>query len=432
MVLKLDSSDANFTKDFNDFLHIKRADETNIDDDVKKIITEVRDKGDVALKNYTKKFDDWDAENLKVDPKYLQECYEKCDRQNLQAMHMAVHRVKEFHQKTYPEGFAYQDEEGLRLGMRYTPIDSVGIYIPGGKAAYPSSAYMTIMPAKVAGVKKITAVVPHIKGKCNPMVLATLHHLEVTDVWAIGGAQAIAALAHGTETIDAVDMIAGPGNIYVATAKKQLYGTVGIDMIAGPSEILVISDSTTSPTWTALDLLAQAEHDPMAQSILISTEQDHIDKVLAEIERLMPTLQRRDIIEKSWQNYGAVIKVNCWDEAVMLTNKIAPEHLQISLEESYDFAHKISHAGAIFLGKNSCGAMSDYTAGPSHVLPTNHNAHFASALSTQNFLKRTSIIECSNEALIHLSEATITLADMEGLEAHKKSMEIRLESLEEQ
>ena len=429
MVLKLNSSDTNFKQDFIKFLNIKHDEEKNVDDEVRAIIQQVRDKGDVALKDYTKKFDNFHAESLKIEPEKLQQAYETSSRHYLQAMQMAVQRVTDFHQKTYPEGFAYQDEEGLRLAMRYTPIDRVGVYIPGGQAAYPSSAYMSIVPAKVAGVGHITAVVPHMNGECNPLVLATLHHLGVTDVWAVGGAQAIAALAYGTETITAVDMIAGPGNIYVATAKKQLYGKVGIDMIAGPSEILVLSDSSTSPQWTALDLLAQAEHDPMAQSILISIDQDHIDAVLAEMEQMLPTLSRRAIIEKSWHHYGAVIKVKDWDEAMIYVNKIAPEHLQISLEDAYHFAHQAKHAGAIFLGKNSCGAMSDYSAGPSHVLPTNHSARFASALSTQNFLKRTSILECSEEAVIHLSENTATLAEMEGLDAHKKSMEIRLENL---
>lgn len=428
-MLRLNSADADFAEKFATFLNNKRQSADNVDNDVKEIITQVQQKGDVALKEYTQKFDGWDAEKLRIDPSDLKKAFDNCPRSYLNPLEMAIRRIEDYHQKTYPEGLAYQDEEGLRLGMRYTPFESVGIYIPGGKAAYPSSVYMSIVPAQIAGVKNITAVVPHMNGECNPFVLTVLHHLNITDVFAVGGAQAIAALAYGTETIPAVDFIAGPGNIYVATAKKQLYGTVGIDLIAGPSEILVVSDAETDPNWTALDLLAQAEHDTMAQSILISCDDQHIADVCKAMDEILPTLKRRDIIEQSLRDYGAIIKVNDLAEAVTLTDKIAPEHLQISLVDSYDFAHKIQHAGAIFLGKNSCGALSDYTAGPSHVLPTNRSARFSSILSAQTFLKQTSILECSNEGLIHLAEITAQLAEMEGLDAHQKSIETRLQDL---
>ncbi len=431
MPLKLDSTADNFEEKFTEFLNQNRHLHDNVDSIVTDILKNVATHGDQAVLKYTKEFDHWDTDDYHIDPQLMQKCFNTCDREYLLSIENAVQRVRDFHERTFPKGVRYSDEDhGVELGTRYTPVSATGVYIPGGKASYPSSAYMSIVPAQMAGVARIVAVVPRSGKEFNPLVLATLHYLEITEAYAIGGAHAIAALAYGTETIKAVDMIAGPGNIYVSTAKKQLFGHVGIDMIAGPTELVVVSDNHVNPEWIALDLLAQSEHDEMAQPTLISMDQDHLDAVEKCLNARLPTLKRRDIIAKSWEKYGTFIKVDHLDVAAKIIDAIAPEHLQIILQMPYDFAHKIHHAGAIFLGKYTPCALGDYNAGPSHVLPTNGSARFNGGLTTRSFMKRTSIIECSKDSLSHFAPHTAALAEAEGLEAHMLTVLARLDLLD--
>ncbi len=427
MPIRLTTSQADFDSRFAIFLGARAEGEKNVSGVVEGIITNVRGQGDNALLDYTRKFDKFDATtaNIKVEAKEIAEAIAICSPELMKSLKLSASRIRDYSVKQMPEDLDYVDAEGTRLGHRWTPIDSVGLYVPGGLASYPSSVLMNAIPAKVAGVKRLVAVVPAPAGKLNPSILAAAYVAGVDDIYKIGGAQAVAALAYGTGTIAPVDKIVGPGNAYVAEAKRQVFGKVGIDMIAGPSEILVIADSTNNPTWIAADLLSQAEHDASAQSILITNDSGFADKVVAEVERILIDLPRREIAQRSWQDYGTVIVVKDWAEACTISDRIAPEHLELSVEKPEMVFSVLRHAGAIFLGRYTPEAIGDYIAGPSHVLPTSRTAKFSSGLSVFDFLKRTSIIGCSKESLAGLNHYAQTLAESEGLQAHKLSLSVR-------
>lgn len=426
-MIRLVTSQAGFNEQFTAFLAMREKSEAGVAGVVADIIAQVRQSGDKALLDYTQKFDKFTAtqENIKVTEKEIAEALALCSPELMKSLKIAAARIRDYSERQMPVDLDYVDEGGTRLGHRWTAIDSAGLYVPGGLASYPSSVLMNAIPAKVAGVKRLVMVVPAPEGKLNPAILAAAHIAGVDEIYKIGGAQAVAALAYGTQTIKAVDKIAGPGNSYVAEAKRQVFGRVGIDMIAGPSEILVIADGKNNPAWIAADLLSQAEHDASAQSILITDDAQFADKVVAEVERILVDLPRREIAEKSWQNYGAVIMVKDWQEACEISNKIAPEHLELAVENPQSLLPLIHHAGAIFLGRYTPEAIGDYIAGPSHVLPTSRTARFSSGLSVFDFLKRTSIIGCSKESLAGLSHYAQTLAQSEGLEAHRLSVAVR-------
>ncbi len=427
MPVKFSTTDSNFSTQLDSLLSMREKSEENIYKIVADIVKQVKGKGDEALLGYTEKFDRFAAtvENIRVDEKEIANALALCSPELIKSLKIAADRIRSYSEKQLPPDLDYIDDSGTRLGHRWLPIDSVGLYVPGGLASYPSSVLMNAIPAKVAGVKNIVAVVPAPEGKLNPAVIAAAHIAGVNKIYKIGGAQAVAALAYGTQTITAVDKIVGPGNAYVAEAKRQVFGKVGIDMIAGPSEILVIADNKNNPSWIAADLLSQAEHDETAQSILITDDKNFAEAVIAEVERTLEGLPRRKIAEKSWQDYGAVIIVKNWQEACDMSNKIAPEHLELAVEQPETMLDSIHHAGAIFLGRYTPEAIGDYIAGPSHVLPTSRTARFSSGLSVFDFLKRTSFIGCSRKSLSEISKYAETMADSEGLSAHKLSVSIR-------
>ncbi len=426
-MVRLETSQPDFNKQFTSFLDMREKGEAGVAGVVADIIAQVKEKGDDALLSYTQKFDKFiaTAENIKVSQQEIANALSLCSPELMKSLKVAAARIRDYSERQMPADLDYVDDTGTRLGHRWTAIDSVGLYVPGGLASYPSSVLMNAVPAKVAGVKRLVAVVPAPEGNLNPAILAAAHIAGVDEIYKVGGAQAIAALAYGTQTIKAVDKIVGPGNAYVAEAKRQVFGKVGIDMIAGPSEILVIADGKNDPAWIAADLLSQAEHDASAQSILITDDAQFADKVITEVERILVDLPRREIASKSWQNYGAVIMVKNWQEACEISNKIAPEHLELAVENPDSLLPSLRHAGAIFLGRYTPEAIGDYIAGPSHVLPTSRTSRFSSGLSVFDFLKRTSIIGCSKESLAGLSHYTQTLAESEGLEAHRLSVAIR-------
>jgi histidinol dehydrogenase len=345
----------------------------------------------------------------------------------LSALKLAARRIRDYHRRQMPKGFAYRDAAGLRLGSRWTPIAAAGLYVPGGTAAYPSSVLMNAIPAKVAGVKRLVVTVPAPDGKLNPLVLAAAKIAGVDEVYRVGGAQAVAALAYGTATIAAVDKITGPGNAYVAAAKRMVFGTVGIDLIAGPSEVVVVADKHNEPRWIAVDLLAQAEHDPAAQSVLITDDAAFADAVAAAVDEELRTLPRAAIAGESWRRHGAIVVVRRLGEAPALIDRLAPEHLQLAVKKPEGLAKAVRHAGAIFLGRHAPEALGDYLAGPNHVLPTSGTARFSSGLGVFDFLKRTSLIGCEPAGLARLAPATMALAEAEGLEAHRRSIAVRLD-----
>lgn len=427
MPLKLSTQQADFPVAFKRFLNMRDAQADQVGDTVRTIIDQVRERGDAALHEYTSKFDRFDAnhDSIRVKPEELANCLSLCQPELLTSLKIAAKRIRDYSERQLPPDLDYVDDIGVRLGHRWSPIDAVGLYVPGGLAAYPSSVLMNAIPAKVAGVQRLVMVVPAPDGHLNPALLGAAHVAGIEEIYKIGGAQAVAALAYGTQTIAAVDKIVGPGNAYVAEAKRQVFGKVGIDMIAGPSEILVIADNKNNPAWIAADLLSQAEHDKEAQSILITDDADFAVAVEQEVAKQLAELPRRDIAEPSWKNYGAVILVQSWDEACELANIIAAEHLEIATENPEGFIPHIVHAGAIFLGRHTPEAIGDYIAGPSHVLPTSRTARFSSGLSVFDFIKRTSIIGCSPEALSKLSGYADVLAFTEGLDAHGRSVTIR-------
>tara|TARA_B110001454_G_scaffold168885_1_gene159115 strand:- start:1387 stop:2685 length:1299 start_codon:yes stop_codon:yes gene_type:complete len=424
MISILSSKNEDFDTQLSSLISWEASSNEEINNSVRKIIEEVKNNGDSSVLSFTSEFDLLNAKSISelvISKESLQKSYDNLNQKQKDALCIAAERIKSYHQMQKQESWNYTDDDGTLLGQKVSPLDRVGLYVPGGKAAYPSSVLMNSIPAKVAGVNELIMVVPTPKGVVNELVLAAAHIAEVDMVITIGGAQAIAALAYGTETIPKVDKIVGPGNIYVATAKKQVFGQVGIDMIAGPSEILIICDGSTDPDWIAMDLFSQAEHDEEAQSILLCPNADFIKDVEKSIQKLLPTMERENIIRKALKNRGALILTKDIDEAIEISNKIAPEHLELSVENPESILDDIKHAGAIFMGKYSSEALGDYCAGPNHVLPTSSTARFSSPLGVYDFQKRSSIIMASKEGAIKLGETAATLAYGEGLQAHAKS-----------
>ncbi len=418
-----------FYKSLKHSLAFNEDDNSEIQAVVNSIIKDIKNNGDSALLSYTKKFDHLESKSLselELTKESLKEAYESLDRSSQAALNESAQRIRDYHQNQVQSSWDYVEEDGTRLGQKITAIDTVGLYVPGGKAAYPSSVLMNAIPAKVAGVKKIIMVVPAPNGERNALVLAAAHVANVDRVFTIGGAQAIAALAFGTETIPQVDKIVGPGNAYVAEAKRMVFGTVGIDMIAGPSEILVITDGQTNPDWLAMDLFSQAEHDELAQSILISSDKSIFEKVIKSMEKLIDTMPRKKIIQTSLENRGLFIEVNNLNEAAEVSNFISPEHLELSVSDPDDLIQKIKHAGAIFMGINTCESVGDYCAGPNHVLPTSRTARFSSPLGVYDFQKRSSIINLSSKAASRLGKIASIMAEGEGLFAHARSADYRV------
>ena len=430
MPVLLNSQNSNFEKEFKKLLLAKREDSVDVDVSVREIIGGVIELGDQALIEYTKKFDrvSLTPDTLRFTQSELKEQAAQVSDKDRSALELAVMRIKSYHEKQLPDDTFWTDESGVELGWRWSPVSAAGLYVPGGLASYPSSVLMNAIPAKVAGVKRLAITVPTPDNKVNPMVLLAAQLSGVDEVYRVGGAQAIAALAYGTKTIEPVDKITGPGNAFVAAAKRQVFGKVGIDMIAGPSEILVIADKTSRPDWIALDLLSQAEHDENAQSILITDSDDVIKAVTEKIEINLQNLSRNEIAGKSWKNNGAIIKVPNFEMAAELSNRIAPEHLELCVSDPENLAKKISNAGAIFLGHWTPEAVGDYVTGPNHVLPTARSARFSSGLSVMDFLKRTTLAKVSRDALLKIGPSAVTLANSEGLECHGLSISERMKS----
>ncbi len=430
MPVLLNSQNSDFEKDFKKLLLAKREDSVDVDVSVRAIIGEVIERGDQALIEYTKKFDriSLTTDTLRFTQSELKEQAEQVSDKDRSALELAVARIKSYHEKQIPDDTFWTDESGVDLGWRWSPVAAAGLYVPGGLASYPSSVLMNAIPAKVAGVRRLAITVPTPDNKINPMVLLAAQLSGVDEVYRVGGAQAIAALAYGTKTIEPVDKITGPGNAFVAAAKRQVFGKVGIDMIAGPSEILVIADKTSRPDWVALDLLSQAEHDENAQSILITDSVDIINAVAEKIEINLKNLSRNEIAGKSWSDNGAIIKVPNFEVAAELSNRIAPEHLELCVSDPENLVKKISNAGAIFLGHWTPEAVGDYVTGPNHVLPTARSARFSSGLSVMDFLKRTTLAKVSRDALLKIGPSAVTLANSEGLECHGLSISERIKS----
>ncbi|MGB1494259.1 MAG: histidinol dehydrogenase [Paracoccaceae bacterium] len=430
MPVLLNSQNSNFEKEFKKLLLAKREDSVDVDVSVREIIGGVIELGDQALIEYTKKFDriSLTTDTLRFTQSELKEQAAQVSDKDRSALELAVTRIKSYHEKQLPDDTFWTDESGVELGWRWSPVSAAGLYVPGGLASYPSSVLMNAIPAKVAGVKRLAITVPTPDNKVNPMVLLAAQLSGVDEVYRVGGAQAIAALAYGTKTIKPVDKITGPGNAFVAAAKRQVFGKVGIDMIAGPSEILIIADKTSRPDWIALDLLSQAEHDENAQSILITDSDDVIKAVTEKIEINLQNLSRNEIAGKSWKNNGAIIKVPNFEMAAELSNRIAPEHLELCVSDPENLAKKISNAGAIFLGHWTPEAVGDYVTGPNHVLPTARSARFSSGLSVMDFLKRTTLAKVSRDALLKIGPSAVTLANSEGLECHGLSISERIKS----
>jgi len=428
MINKLSSEQKDFQSQLRALLSWEGMSYTTVVTTVNEIIESVKSNGDSALLDYSIKFDSLNASSMKdlvISPDTLTEAYENLPNQEKNAIQIAAERIRSYHQKQVQETWTYEDEDGTLLGQKITPIDRVGLYVPGGKAAYPSSVLMNAIPAKVAGVNELVMVFPAPSGVTNNLVLAAAHISGVDRVFTIGGAQAIAALAYGTESVPKVDKIVGPGNIYVATAKRAVFGQVGIDMIAGPSEILIICDGKTNPDWIAMDLFSQAEHDEDAQSILLCPDEKFISQVESSIIKLLPNMDRKKIIQAALKGRGALIKTKDIADAIDIANTIAPEHLELSVDEPERLLGSIKHAGAIFMGRNTCESLGDYCAGPNHVLPTSGTARFSSPLGVYDFQKKSSIIMVSDKGATSLGNVAATLADGEGLQAHAESARYR-------
>ena len=424
MIHKFSSQDRDFDSQLNALVAWESSSNEEINRSVEKIIDAVKQNGDASVLDYTNQFDSLKAHSISeliISHKRLKESFDNLESEQKNALSIAAERIKSYHLNQVQESWTYKEEDGSVLGQKITPLQRAGLYVPGGKAAYPSSVLMNSIPAKVAGVEELIMVVPTPNGVINELVLAAAYVAEVDLVITIGGAQAIAALAYGTESIPKVDKIVGPGNIYVATAKRQVFGQVGIDMIAGPSEILIICDGNTNPDWIAMDLFSQAEHDEDAQAILLCPDEDFIKEVEMSISKLLPTMEREQIIKTSLKNRGALILTQDIDDAVKISNRIAPEHLELSVEDPESILDDIKHAGAIFMGKYSSEALGDYCAGTNHVLPTSSTARFSSPLGVYDFTKRSSIVMASKEGAKKLGETASVLAFGEGLQAHAKS-----------
>ena len=428
MVLRLNTKDNSFEADFQNLLGAKREVSEDVDTIVRDIIENVRTNGDKALVELTLKFDhvDLSKSGIRVSPAEIESAKTQVDADTYAALNLAANRIQSHHERQKPQDDRYTDPIGVELGSRWTALESVGLYVPGGTASYPSSVLMNAIPAKVAGVERLVMVVPTPHGTLNPLVLAAADLAGVDEIYRVGGAQAIAALAYGTNTIAPVSKIVGPGNAFVAAAKRRVFGTVGIDMIAGPSEVLVIADGNNNPDWIAVDLLAQAEHDVAAQSILITDDAEFGEAVIAAVERQIKTLPREDIARESWEKYGAIIEIDDVNNALDITNRIAPEHLELAIENADDFANSVRNAGAIFIGPHTPEAIGDYVGGSNHVLPTARSARFSSGLSVMDFVKRISLLKCGPDQLRAIGPAAVALAKAEGLDAHGKSVSIRL------
>lgn len=428
MPIRLISHSADFTERFNAFLDMKREVSADIDASARAIVDDVARHGDTALIAATKKFDRLDvtASGLRITAAEIEAAVKACDTATLDALKFARDRIEVFHKRQLPKDERFTDAAGVELGWRWSAIEAVGLYVPGGTAAYPSSVLMNAVPAKVAGVGRVVMVVPSPDGKLNPLVLAAAQLGGVSEIYRVGGAQAVAALAYGTATIRPVAKIVGPGNAYVAAAKRLVFGKVGIDMIAGPSEVLVIADRTANPDWIAADLLAQAEHDANAQSILITDDETLANDVARAVEAQLTTLPRAGIARASWNDFGAIILVKSLDESVALADAIAAEHLEIITADPEALSARIRNAGAIFLGSHTPEAIGDYVGGSNHVLPTARSARFSSGLGVLDFMKRTSILKCGPDQLRALGPAAMTLGKAEGLDAHARSVGLRL------
>ena len=430
-IKRLSSSDADFKQRLDALLAFESAQDESVDQTVAAILADVKVRGDAAVVEYTNRFDRLSAQSmaeLELSRQELQQALDGLPNDQREALEAAARRVRNYHERQPLQSWQYEEADGTLLGQKVTPLDRVGLYVPGGKASYPSSVLMNAIPAKVAGVKELIMVVPTPGGERNPLVLAAAALSGVDRIFCIGGAQAVGALAYGTSTIPQVDKIVGPGNAYVAAAKRRVFGVVGIDMVAGPSEILVICDGQTDPEWVAMDLFSQAEHDELAQSILLCPDSAYLDRVVAAIEKLLPTMPRQNVIRASLENRGALIEVRDLDEACVLANRIAPEHLELSMADAEQWVEKIHHAGAIFIGPYTSESLGDYCAGPNHVLPTSGSARFSSPLGVYDFQKRSSLIRVSRPASKALGQIAATLAKGEGLPAHARSAEYRVEA----
>ncbi len=427
MVHKFSTTSRYFWEEFEPFLCMRDKSEADVCEAVRAIISRVREQGNEALFDLTRRFDrcELDAQTMRIAPQEIANALSLCAPELMKSLKTAAARIRSYSERQLPFDERYTDDTGMTLGWKWTPIDAVGLYVPGGRAAYPSSVLMNAVPAAVAGVKRLVMCVPAPDGQIAPAVLAAAHVAGVEEIYRVGGAQAVAALAYGTETITPVDKIVGPGNAYVAEAKRQVFGRVGIDMIAGPSEVVVVADGENDPEWVAADLLSQAEHDEMAQSILITDNANFISKVEKAVEQQLATLPRAAIAGAAWENFGAMILVRDWDEAAELVNLMAPEHVELLIPEPMKLEQSIRNAGAIFLGTHTPEAIGDYIAGPSHVLPTSRTARFSSGLSVFDFIKRTSLIGCTPEAFKKLGMYGEVLAYTEGLQAHARALFIR-------
>jgi histidinol dehydrogenase len=426
---RLTSADADFLSSLDKLIAWDMVSNSDVESAVAQILTQVRTRGDAALIEYSNRFDRRDCQSISefcLGSEQLQEALESIDSVTREALETAAARIRDYHNHQLQESWQYQEDDGTVLGQQVTPLERVGIYVPGGKASYPSSVLMNCIPARVAGVSEVIMTVPAPDNELSPIVLAAAAIAGVDKVFTIGGAQAIAALAYGTETVPKVDKIVGPGNIYVATAKRMVFGSVGLDMVAGPSEILVVCDGQTDPDWIAMDLFSQAEHDEDAQSILIAWDAGYLDAVQQSMEKLLPEMERRDIIAQSLANRGALIEVADADEAATICNRIAPEHLELSVADPESWLPNIRHAGAIFMGRHTAEALGDYCAGPNHVLPTSATSRFSSPLGVYDFQKRSSLIFCSEQGASDLGRVASVLGRGESLTAHARSAEYRI------
>ena len=431
MVKILRENNQNFQENFKKILFKREMIDSSVDQVVENIIKKIKDDSDSGLLKLTQKYDNFkvsDVNQLFVRSEEIEKSKKMVDPKVLSSLKSAIKRIKDYHKRQIPKNDIFRDKHGILLGGLWNPIESVGLYVPGGTAAYPSSLIMNAVPAIVAGVRRIVITVPAINGILNPVILACASLLGIKEIYKIGGAQAVAALAIGTKKIKKVDKIVGPGNAYVATAKKKLFGIVGIDMIAGPSEILIIADKNNNPEHIAIDLLSQAEHDKLAQSILITDNENFANEVIDEIKILLKKLDRKEIASESWNNYGVVIISKSIQSSIPLANEIAPEHLELAIDNSTKYLDKIKNAGAVFLGKYTPEAIGDYIAGPNHVLPTDRTAKFSSGLNVLDFFKRTSIVSCNSENLKKIGKDAIILANQEGLQAHALSIECRIKN----
>ncbi|WP_085808928.1 histidinol dehydrogenase [Sphingomonas sp. TZW2008] len=428
-MIRLSTAEANFAADFASLVDARRESDSDVTRDVSAILARVRAEGDAALRDYTQRFDghDLDAGGWSVPLGDCADAFDRLEPDLRSALELAASRIRAYHEKQRPDDTAFTDDAGVRLGARWRAVDAAGIYVPGGRAAYPSTLLMNAIPAKVAGVERLVVVTPTPKGFINPLVLAAAHLAGADEVWRIGGAQAVGALAWGTERIARVDVVTGPGNAWVAEAKRQVYGVVGIDMVAGPSEIVVVADGANDPEWIAADLLSQAEHDVTTQSILFTDDCRFADAVAAAVERQLGGLATGETARIAWERSGAIILVRDLDEAMPLVDALAPEHVEIAVDDPQPLFDRLRHAGSAFLGRHTPEAIGDYVAGPNHVLPTGRRARFASGLGVTDFMKRTSFLHLDAAALDKLGPATVALATAEGLPAHAQSVALRLQ-----